>query len=123
MPRKCKASEHCAVVNGVQDCYPLSFKTCSAQGDPHFRTFDGKRFDFQGNCIYKLAGVCSKDPDLENFEVTLENNNRGSTRVSYAKVVTVIVLGSSYTFTGDYHGKVLVSNTGPSLVVDINYFV
>lgn len=113
MPRKCKASEHCAVVNGVQDCYPLSFKTCSAQGDPHFRTFDGKRFDFQGNCIYKLAGVCSKDPDLESFEVTLENNNRGSTRVSYAKVVTVIVLGSSYTVTGDYHGKVLVSNKGP----------
>uniref|UniRef100_A0A4W5L3C1 Si:dkey-65b12.6 n=1 Tax=Hucho hucho TaxID=62062 RepID=A0A4W5L3C1_9TELE len=117
MPRKCKASEDCAVVNGVQDCYPLSFKTCSAQGDPHFRTFDGKRFDFQGNCIYKLAGVCSKDPDLEIFEVTLENNNRGSTRVSYAKVVTVIVLGSSYTVTGDYHGKVLVSNTGPSLTV------
>ncbi|XP_038832345.1 IgGFc-binding protein-like [Salvelinus namaycush] len=115
MPRKCKASEHCAVVNGVQDCYPLSFKTCSAQGDPHFRTFDGKRFDFQGNCIYKLAGVCSKDPDLENFEVTLENNNRGSTRVSYAKVVTVIVLGSSYTITGDYHGKVLVNDVLTSL--------
>uniref|UniRef100_A0A8C7RXV2 VWFD domain-containing protein n=1 Tax=Oncorhynchus mykiss TaxID=8022 RepID=A0A8C7RXV2_ONCMY len=119
MPRKCKASEHCEVVNGVQDCYPLSFKTCSAQGDPHFRTFDGKRFDFQGNCIYKLAGVCSKDPDLESFEVTLENNNRGSTRVSYAKVVTVIVLGSSYTVTGDYHGKVLVSNKGPIYFVQI----
>ncbi|XP_071240417.1 IgGFc-binding protein-like [Salvelinus alpinus] len=115
MPRNCKASEHCAVVNGVQDCYPLSFKTCSAQGDPHFRTFDGKRFDFQGNCIYKLAGVCSKDSDLEKFEVTLENNNRGSTRVSYAKVVTVIVLGSSYTITGDYHGKVLVNNVLTSL--------
>ncbi|XP_045081914.1 LOW QUALITY PROTEIN: IgGFc-binding protein-like [Coregonus clupeaformis] len=115
IPRKCKASEHCAVVNGVQDCYPLSFKTCSAQGDPHFRTFDGKRFDFQGNCIYKLAGVCSKEPDLESFEVTLENNNRGSTRVSYAKVVTVVVLGSSYTITGDYHGKVLVNDVLTSL--------
>ncbi|XP_064884055.1 LOW QUALITY PROTEIN: IgGFc-binding protein-like [Oncorhynchus nerka] len=115
MPRKCKASEHCEVLNGVQDCYPFSFKTCSAQGDPHFRTFDGKRFDFQGNCIYKLAGVCSKDPDLESFEVTLENNNRGSTRVSYAKVVTVIVLGSSYTVTGDYHGKVLVDDVLTSL--------
>uniref|UniRef100_A0A8C9V6I5 Si:dkey-65b12.6 n=1 Tax=Scleropages formosus TaxID=113540 RepID=A0A8C9V6I5_SCLFO len=105
----CKSNEACKVVDGIRACYPVSFKTCTAQGDPHFQSFDGKRFDFQGNCVYKLAGVCSKDPNLESFDITLENNNRGNRRVSFAKVVTVKTAGNTFTISRDIPGKVLVS--------------
>ncbi|XP_069040704.1 IgGFc-binding protein-like [Lepisosteus oculatus] len=114
-PRGCKASEQCKVVDGVQDCYPLSYQTCTALGDPHFRSFDGRRFDFQGTCVYRLAGVCSKDPSLPAFDVTLENNNRGSRLVSFARVVSAKVLDRTVTISQDYRGRILVDGILTSL--------
>ncbi|XP_077455262.1 IgGFc-binding protein-like [Stigmatopora argus] len=109
-PMGCRTGEQCKVVDGVQDCYPISFKTCSARGDPHFLTLDGFKFDFQGNCVYQMATVCKNAEGLQHFEINLENNNRGNKKVSYAKVVTVKVFGNTYTYSVDYPHKVLVDN-------------
>uniref|UniRef100_UPI0037E7E52E IgGFc-binding protein-like n=1 Tax=Semicossyphus pulcher TaxID=241346 RepID=UPI0037E7E52E len=111
----CAEGEMCSIKEGVQDCYPLSFKTCTARGDPHFSSFDKNKFDFQGNCVYNLASMCKDSPGLKPFKITLENNNRGNTRVSYAKVVTLEVFGKTFTLSKENPGKVLVDEVEQSL--------
>lgn len=39
---------------------------CSAIGDPHYQTFDGKKYDFMGQCTYYLVKT-------DNFSIEAEN--------------------------------------------------
>lgn len=43
--------------------------TCSATGDPHYRSFDGKFFSFMGHCKYVLA----QDAVANTFLVVADN--------------------------------------------------
>uniref|UniRef100_A0A8C9SDT8 Si:dkey-65b12.6 n=1 Tax=Scleropages formosus TaxID=113540 RepID=A0A8C9SDT8_SCLFO len=114
---KCKNSQVCDLRNGVRDCYPVSFGTCQGSGDPHYRTFDGKKFDFQGTCTYYLSKlVNTADPSLVPFEVRVQNQNRGRNRaVSYTKTVEITVYGSTVVLSKENPGKVLLNNQYVSL--------
>ena len=109
---KCKSSEVCSLRNGVRDCYPLSYATCWGSGDPHYRSFDGKRFDFQGTCTYYLSKlVNTEDPTLKPFEVQVQNENRGRNKaVAYTKTVLIKVYGHTIVLSSDNPGRVLVSS-------------
>lgn len=57
----------CQCVKGLWKCSDLTCGArCGAIGDPHYLTFDGKRFDFMGKCSYYLL-------ETDNFTIEAEN--------------------------------------------------
>ncbi|SPP72731.1 BMP-binding endothelial regulator protein [Drosophila guanche] len=83
---KCRANEELKLPPG--ECCPRCVETagtCTVFGDPHFKTFDGKFFSFQGSCKYQLAADCQG----HSFHIRLTNDGRGTKRSSWAKTVTL----------------------------------
>uniref|UniRef100_A0A7G3AKI1 Putative hemolectin isoform b n=1 Tax=Lutzomyia longipalpis TaxID=7200 RepID=A0A7G3AKI1_LUTLO len=57
----------CTCENGSWKCTDVSCGSrCGAIGDPHYVTFDGKRFDFMGKCSYRLFLTENVTVDAEN---------------------------------------------------------
>ncbi|XP_078464279.1 IgGFc-binding protein-like [Lampetra planeri] len=96
----CGVGESCGVLAGARGCHPAGRASCRAWSDPHYVTFDGLAFDFQGACTYTLARNCSRE--LPQFEVRARNGNLGSSAVSVPRQVTVAVYGQQVDiFAGD----------------------
>ncbi|XP_041075179.1 mucin-2-like [Polyodon spathula] len=80
-PVPCKAVEPIECVNGLPPlkvydesgcCYQYECQcTCYGWGDPHYVTFDGTAYDFQGDCTYVLVKQIT--PKYNNFSVIIEN--------------------------------------------------
>ena len=105
---ECRERENCVVMNNKAICVAQSKATCRAVGDPHYLTFDGERFDFQGTCSYVMATVVKSDPGLIPFTVLTKNNHRGNKRVSFVRKVSVTVYGLTVVIS-THKGKVEVS--------------
>ncbi|CAH1399385.1 unnamed protein product [Nezara viridula] len=58
---------------------------CTVFGDPHYRTFDGKFFSFQGSCKYQLAADCAN----HTFSIRVTNDARGTRTSSWTKTVSM----------------------------------
>uniref|UniRef100_A0A8P4GBR2 VWFD domain-containing protein n=1 Tax=Dicentrarchus labrax TaxID=13489 RepID=A0A8P4GBR2_DICLA len=69
----CTCDESCRVVEGKLGCHPNPHGTCSASGDPHYLTFDGKAYDLQGTCRYVLVTLCNATNGLHQFSVDAKN--------------------------------------------------
>lgn len=104
----CPAGETCGVVDGLRTCRASGSTTCEVYGDPHYRTLDGKWYDFQGSCGYQLVALCSNRTDLQPFNVTVQNERHGSTAVSFTRTVEVSLPGASITICREQPHHVLV---------------
>ena len=55
-------------------CFYDLIALCYATGDPHYRSFDGRTFDFMGTCEYEFAKDCSSN---KLFTVLVVNQRCG----------------------------------------------
>ena len=59
---------------------------CTVFGDPHYKTFDGKIFNFQGSCKYLLTSDCGAN---SSFSIRITNDARSTLAFSWLRTVTV----------------------------------
>ncbi|NP_001158127.1 Fc fragment of IgG binding protein like 1 precursor [Mus musculus] len=86
---QCAPGQRCQMVSGKAKCLAESTAVCRAQGDPHYTTFDGHRYDMMGTCTYTMAELRSSKDSLLAFKVDAKNEHRSSNKVSYVRLVTV----------------------------------
>ncbi|CAG2062034.1 unnamed protein product [Timema podura] len=60
---------------------------CTVFGDPHYRTFDGKLYSFQGSCKYLLTADCVG----HTFNIRVTNNARTTKTSSWTKTISIKV--------------------------------
>lgn len=77
------------MADGEPTCIQETFSTCLVVGGSHYKTFDGKIFDFMGTCAYVLSKSCDPAFDLPYFSIEVKNGLRGNIKSPYVDAVTV----------------------------------
>lgn len=72
----CAPDEVCKILNGIKGCFPADNAICHIYGDPHYITFDGNLYHFQGSCNYTVVETCGNTSVY--FLITTRNEHRGS---------------------------------------------
>ena len=70
-------------------CIPLSTARaiCTVYGDPHYRTFDERMFNFQGACKYILTEDCFE----KSFSIRVRNDARTSSKFTWTKMLVIFI--------------------------------
>ncbi|XP_014350371.1 alpha-tectorin, partial [Latimeria chalumnae] len=115
----CGPFQLCEPFDGFFQCKSSQTSTCVVFGDPHYHTFDGLLFHFQGTCSYLLAKPCSVAENLPYFSVESKNEERSGILVSWLRDIWVKVYSHKIVIhKGDY-GRVQVDGLVTSLPVQL----
>lgn len=60
---------------------------CTVFGDPHYKTFDGRFYSFQGSCKYQLTGDCVG----QTFSIRVTNDARSTKTSSWTRTISIRV--------------------------------
>lgn len=83
---------NCICKNGLWDCEKKNCSSdCTIHGDPHYKTFDGTKYDFMGKCSYYLLYTKNLTIVGENVPCPVDPKDmeKAKNMVSCTKSVTV----------------------------------
>lgn len=103
----CSFSQICQPSAFQFSCQTVQKRTCTITGDPHYYTFDGLMFHFQGTCTYVLSEQCGGE--LPYYRVEGKNAHMGSSRVSWTKQVKVFVYNDTIELVKGHRGEAKVN--------------
>uniref|UniRef100_A0A672M6D1 Si:dkey-239b22.1 n=1 Tax=Sinocyclocheilus grahami TaxID=75366 RepID=A0A672M6D1_SINGR len=97
----CSYSQACRPAAFQYSCQNIQRQTCTISGDPHYYTFDYQVFHFQGTCTYVLSEACGSS--LPYYRIEGKNEHRGSTHVSWTRMVRVFVYDEVIELVKDHY--------------------
>ncbi|XP_050191777.1 mucin-2 [Myiozetetes cayanensis] len=83
----------CTCQKGVWSCTEnVCYGTCMIYGSGHYITFDGKFYDFDGNCEYvAIQDFCGDKNSSGSFSIITENVPCGTTGVTCSKAIKMFL--------------------------------
>ncbi|XP_071749958.1 LOW QUALITY PROTEIN: hemocytin-like [Lepeophtheirus salmonis] len=101
---------------------------CTAWGDSHYISFDGKMFDFKGKCEYVMAQY--KGSSKDSFSILIQNIPCGTSNVTCSKRITIkigskqfqekIILNQNLEdLSNDFHKRINIRKAGLFTFVDV----
>ncbi|NP_001158389.1 crossveinless 2 precursor [Saccoglossus kowalevskii] len=88
--------DHTLTKGDGECCYRCveNMGVCTVFGDPHYKTYDGRLYNFQGTCKYVLTSDCHDN----SFIVRVKNSARNTASFSWTKSVYITIGDYDVTF-------------------------
>ncbi|XP_054854868.1 IgGFc-binding protein-like [Eublepharis macularius] len=118
----CSTGMTCVVVDGVPKCVPVfpTQSACWASGQPHYHTFDGRSYDFQGTCAYTVVKTCKPNSKLPFFHVFTKSQKSSNTPFSFVSQVSFTVYSFNITMVKYEYGLVRVNQLRSRLPISLH---
>ncbi|XP_042608509.1 mucin-2-like [Cyprinus carpio] len=101
----------CTCTNGMWTCTKKAcYGTCTIYGEGHFRTFDGRRYSFHGDCEHTIAhDYCDTNPS-PSFRLVTENIPCATTNSICSKSINLFFGKYEMILSEEEDVKVIESN-------------